>query len=110
VTMLLYRGLGAIIMLETEMEPTLNTYRIIVNMFLACICLDFVDMVVSSIRKNGQYVNCKHLYYLFRYFCKLNLEEDKFVHAPSFSFNKVKRLLATTGIIDTSTASDNMSK
>jgi hypothetical protein len=50
-------------------------------------------MAVVSIGKRGQYVNCKHLYYIFRYFCKMNCEDDKFIHSSSLSFNEVKQVL-----------------
>ena len=38
-------------------------------------------------------MNCKHLYYLYRYFCKMDIQKDKFIHAPSYSFSEVKELL-----------------
>jgi hypothetical protein len=56
-------------------------------------------MVVASIGKRRQYVNCKHLYYIFRYFCKMNCEDDKFIHSSSFNFNEVKQLLVQAQII-----------
>jgi len=52
-----------------------------------------MDIVVSAIRERHQYINCKPFYFLFHYFCKMNLIEDKFNHSPSFSFNEVKRLI-----------------
>jgi hypothetical protein len=39
------------------------------------------------------------LYYTFRYFCKMNCEDDKFIYFPSFSFNEVKQLLVQAQII-----------
>jgi adenine specific DNA methylase Mod len=37
--------------------------------------------------------------YIFCYFCKMNCEDDKFTHSPSFSFNEVKQLLVQAQII-----------
>jgi hypothetical protein len=103
VTMLPFPGLGAIISFQSGIEPTQKVYRITLGMYSECTCPDFVDMVVLAIGGRHQYVNCKHLYYLFRYFCKMNPVDDKFIHSPSFSFNEVKLLLIRAGIIKTST-------
>jgi hypothetical protein len=94
-----FPSLGAIILLESGVEPNKKVYRITISHFPEYTCLDFQNMVVASIGKRGQYVNCKHLYYIFRYFCKMNYEDDKFIHFPSFSFNEVKQLLVRAQII-----------
>lgn len=70
-----------------------------IGMFPTCTCPDFINMVVSTIGGQQQYVNCKHLYCLYRYFCKMDVNEDKFIHALSYSFNKLKVLLIRAGII-----------
>jgi hypothetical protein len=92
VTVLPFLGLGAIISLESGVEPD-KVYRITISHFPECTCPDFLNMVVASIGKQGQYVNCKHLYYIFRYFCKMNCQDDKFIHSSSLSFIEVKQLL-----------------
>jgi hypothetical protein len=94
-----FPGLGAIISLEFGVEPDKKVYRIIISHFPECTCLDFLNMVVASIGKQEQYVNCKHLCYIFRYFCKINCHDDKFIHSPSLSFNEVKQLLVRAQII-----------
>ncbi len=99
VTLLPFPGLGAILTLETGIEPSKNVYRITIGMFPSCTCPDFINMAISAIGGRQQYVNCKHLYYLFRYFCKMNVIEDKFIHAPSYSFNELKQLLVRAKII-----------
>jgi hypothetical protein len=93
VTVLPFPGLGAIISLESGVEPNKKVYQITISHFPECTCLDFLNMAVASIGKRAPYVNCKHLYYIFRYFCKMNCQDDKFIHSPSFSFNEVKQLL-----------------
>jgi hypothetical protein len=93
VTVLPSLSFGAIISLESGVEPNKKVYRITISLFPECPCSDFLNMAVAAIGKRGQYVNCKHLYYIFRYFCKMNCEDDKFIHSLSFSFNEVKQLL-----------------
>jgi hypothetical protein len=99
VTILPFPSLGAIISLESKIEPDKKVYQITIRHFLKYTCHDFLSMVVASIGKLEQYVNCKHLYYIFHYFCKMNCEDDKFIHSPSFSFNEVKQLLVQAQII-----------
>jgi hypothetical protein len=99
VTVLLFPGLGTIISLESGVEPDKKVYQITINHFHECTCPDFLNMAVASLGKRGQYVNCKHLYYIFRYFYKMNCHDDKFIHPPSLSFTKVKELLVQAQII-----------
>ena len=98
-TLLPFPGLEAIVSLQTGSEPNQNMYRIVVGMYPSCLCPDFISMAISAIGGREQYVNCKHLYYLFRYFYKMDVNEDKFIHAPSYSFNKLKLVLVKVGII-----------
>jgi len=93
VTLLPQPGLGTIVSLETGIDPNKNVYRITIGMFPTCTCLDFTNMVVFAIGGLQQYVNCKHLYYLYRYFCKMDVNENKFIHAPSYSFNELNLLV-----------------
>jgi hypothetical protein len=83
VIVLSFPSFGAIVSLEFGIQPNEKVYKITISQFLECPCLDFVNMVVASIGNQGQYVNCKYLYYIFCYFCK----DDKFIHSLSFSFN-----------------------
>jgi hypothetical protein len=53
ITVLPFPGLGAIISLESEVEPNKKVYRITISHFLECICSDFLNMVVASNRKTG---------------------------------------------------------
>ena len=34
-------------------------------------------------------LNCKHHYYVFRFLCKMDYENDKFIHAPTCTYNEV---------------------
>ena len=93
ITNLPFPNLGAIILLESRVEPDKKVYQITINHFSKCTCPDFLSMAVALIGKQGQYINYKHLYYIFHYFYKMNCQDDKFIHFPSFSFNEVKQLL-----------------
>jgi len=73
VTLFLFLSLGAIVALETRANPNKNVYQITMDMFPLCTCPNFVNMVVSTIGGQQQYVNCKHLYYLYKYFCKMDV-------------------------------------
>ena len=64
VTVLLFLGLGAIILLESRVEPDKKVYHSIISHFHEYTCLDFLNTSVASIGKQGQYVNCKQLYYI----------------------------------------------
>ena len=35
----------------------------------------------------------KHLYYVFRFLCKVDYESDMFIHAPTYTYNEVMWLL-----------------
>jgi hypothetical protein len=51
VTILPFPGLGAIILLESGVEPDKKVYRITINHFPECTCPDFLNMAVASIGK-----------------------------------------------------------
>ena len=99
VTLLPLPGLGAIVELEIGPAYNKNAYRVTMGQFPTCTCPDFVNMAVSAIGGRQQYINCKHLYYLCRYFCKMDVFKDKFIDAPSYSFNELKELLVRAGMI-----------
>jgi hypothetical protein len=85
VTVLPFPSLGAIISLESRVEPDKKVYRITISHFPECTCPDFLNMAVASIGKRVLYVSCKHFYYIFRYFYKMNCQDDKFIHSPSLT-------------------------
>ena len=99
VTLLPLPGLGAIVELETGSTCNKNAYQVTMGQFPTCTCPDFMNMAVSAIGGRPQYVNCKQLYYLYRYFCKMDVNKDKFIHAPSYSFSELKELLVRAGMI-----------
>jgi hypothetical protein len=56
-------------------------------------CQYFKDMAIKALGKCGQWANYKHLYFVFTVIGSLDSDRDAFIHAPSFSFNEVKRIL-----------------
>jgi hypothetical protein len=53
VTVLPFHGLGAIILLESGVEPDKKVYRITISHFRECTCPDFLNMAVASLGKQG---------------------------------------------------------
>ena len=94
-----FPGLGAVVLLETRAEPNRNVYWITVGMYPSCTCLDFTNMAISATGGRQQYKNCKQFYYLFRYFCKMDIHKDKFIHAANYTFHELKFYLIKARII-----------
>ena len=53
----------------------------------------------TSIGKRSMYINCKHLYYIFGYLCKLKYKNDTFIYAPTLSWDEVKQVFVAAEII-----------
>ena len=99
VNLLPYPGLGAIITLSSGTDSNEKVYNITLCNFPSCTCPHYGSMNGTSIGKRGMYINCKHLYYIFRYLCKLDYKKDTFIHAPTLSWDEVKQVLLAAGII-----------
>ena len=93
-----YPGYGRVITLMSGIFPNQKVYRITVSDFPACTCEDFITMSTAALGSRKSWVNCKHLYYVFRFICKAKLEDDKYIHAPSLSFDEVKLLLVGSNL------------
>lgn len=63
-----------------------------------CTCLDFAKISSMAGGRFGQWVSCKHLYYIFKFFYKVDYVIDKFIHAPKFNYNEVVHLLNLMGM------------
>ena len=37
---------------------------------------------------------------MFRILCKVDYESDKFIHAPTYTYNEVMRLLEFVGVVE----------
>jgi len=91
VTMVPHPGFGCIILLQSELQPQIENYMMTISSFLECNCPNFKE--INSLGKRESWANCKHLYYIFTVTCNLESMSDVFMHAASFSFNKVKLVL-----------------
>ena len=86
-------ALGCIITFESRNGLKISQYLITIGQFPSCSCPFFKDMSSKALGKRGQWSNCKHLYYIFHVVCGLDSDVDVFMHAPSFSFNDIKRVI-----------------
>jgi hypothetical protein len=50
-------------------------------------------MATQSLGRREGWASCKHLYFFFIVIGSLKSERNAFIHAPTFSFNKVKQIL-----------------
>ena len=55
---------------------------IIIGSFLECSCEYFKDMATKSLDKRGQWINYKHLYFVFTILGSLNFDKNAFIYAP----------------------------
>ena len=93
VTMFLHRGFGCIVSLISGKEPQVQKYTLSISSFPTCTCPYFEGMILKSLGGHGQWAYCKHMYFIFTVVCGLERKVETFIHAPSFSFNEVKRVL-----------------
>jgi hypothetical protein len=84
---------GCIVILDSRAPPKVQQYMITIGSFPECSYQYFKDMATKSLGKRGQWTNCKHIYFVFTVIGSLDSDRDAFIHAPSFSFNEVKRIL-----------------
>ena len=63
-------------------------------------CPNFTKMSSQSLGKKRKWVYCKHLHDMFRFMCKVDYDNDKFIHAPTYTYNKVMRLLELANVVE----------
>lgn len=98
ITLIPSPGIGAVIDLKSTGGIEAADYKITIGTFPTCTCIDFESMALKNTGR-GLWYNCKHLCYIFRMVCGMQLPEDLFVHAPTLSFNEIKRVLLA-GIVN----------
>lgn len=69
VTTISYLGIGCIVNIVSKEE---RNYLVLIANNPQCIYLDFARMSSMRVGKRVQWVCCKHLYYVFRYLCKVD--------------------------------------
>ena len=96
VTAIPYPGYGVVIALDSGKG---KVYYISITDFPSCTCPSFVKMMSGALGKRLQSIYCKHVYYIFRYLCKMDYKVDTFMHAPSYSCNKVMQVFELAAVI-----------
>ena len=97
ITAIRYPRFGVLINIVSKEDIT---YRVTIGDMLHCTCFNFNKMSCQSLGNKEKWMYCKHLQYVFRFLCKVNYDSDKFIHAPTYSYNEVIRLLELAGVVD----------
>jgi hypothetical protein len=97
ITTIQYLGFGMLFDIVSKEDIT---HRVTLCDMRHCTCFDFKKMSSQCLGNKEKCVNCKHLYYVFRFLCKLKYDSDKFIHAPTYSYNEVIRLLELVGVVE----------
>ena len=50
--------------------------------------------------KERKWVYCKYFYSVFRFLCTVNDNNDKFIHTPMYTYNKVMQLLELANVVE----------
>lgn len=82
VTTILYTWFGVIIHIVSRED---NSYRVTISNMPQCIYPDFTKMSYGALQKKRKWVYCKHLYYVFQSQWKVDYENNKFIHAPTYT-------------------------
>ena len=90
-------GYGAII---DDFSHSKQKYNVIISAFPTCTCPDFKAMETAALGKHRKWVPCKHLYYIFRFLCKMDYATHSLMHAPTFSYNEVMLTLELCGVVE----------
>ena len=96
VTPIPYPGYGCIITIVSKEKTCL----VFIADIPQCTCMDFVKMLSLAVGMRGQRVSCKHLYHVFVNLCKVDYATYKLIHASTFSYNEVMRLLELAGVAE----------
>jgi hypothetical protein len=92
-TMIPHPGFNCVMMLQSKPPPTDAVYQVTVSSHPECTCAAFKDMIIKFGSRRNSCLNCKHFYYIFVKVSNLDPKVNMFIHAPTFSFNKVKLIL-----------------
>jgi hypothetical protein len=88
VTAIPYPSYGVIINIVSKVDIR---YCITIGDIPHCTCPDFTKMSSQALGNKGKLVYCKHLHYMFGILCKVDYESDRFIHAPTYTYNEVMR-------------------
>ena len=93
VTMIPQPGFGCIVTLQSKPSPRNSTYQLTLSLLPDCTSPTFKETMSKFGRRGVPFKHCKHLYFILVNVCSLNPHVDLFIHAPTFSFNEIKKIL-----------------
>jgi hypothetical protein len=85
-------GYGLVYSLEFHGGVKVVTYEMTIGVLANCTCLDFMSML-TSLKKRGKYIPCKHLYFIYRVKIFCDHKTDDFIKQPTLSINEIKKLI-----------------
>ena len=96
VTAIPYEGFGVIINIISK-ENIIQ--HVTIGDIPDCTFSDFTKMFSHALGNKGKWMYCKHLYYVFRFLCKMDYKSDNFIHAPTYTYNKFMQLLELVVVV-----------
>ena len=97
VTAIPYPWFGVIIKLVSKEDIT---YHITIGKIPQCMCTDFTKISSQALGKKAKWVHHKHFYHVFMFLCKVDDINHKIIHAPTYTYNKVMRLVELAGVFE----------
>lgn len=87
---ILYPSFGVITNIVLKED---NAYRVKIGDIPLCTYPDFMKLSSHALGNKGE-----QLYCVFKFVCKVNYDNNKFIHAPTYIYNKNMCLLELVGI------------
>jgi hypothetical protein len=79
---------GHIYIINSGPPPNTKRYEVTIGNFPNCIYVDFIQMMASSLGGQGEWVHCKHLYFILKNLMYCG-QTKPFIHFPAWSWNEV---------------------
>ena len=92
-----YQGSGVIINIVSKED---NAHHVTIGDIPQCTCLNFTKMSCLTCIMKRKWMYNKHLYYVFKFLFKVDYDNDKFIHAPTYTYNKVMQLLELANVVE----------
>ena len=58
-------------------------YHVKIGNIPHCTHVDITNMSSYALESKGKWVNCKHNFEVLKYLCKVDYDNDEFIHAPT---------------------------
>ena len=92
-----YQGFGVIINIVSKED---NAHHVTIGDIPQCTCPNFTKMSCLTFIMKRKWMHNKHLYHVFKFLCKVDYHNDKFIHAPTYTYNKVMQLLELVNVVE----------